>query len=203
MTQVLRDILALHPKNNFAQKMIRMNSAKNRKKLGLVFMFVALISCGDNSEGIFTGITETDEQGVLMGSVDDTDWGHTDSWGEKEENLFNPANFTNELISYFDNRVKVTDAVSPSSSFHKIGPAYPNPVRDIVVIPIRTNVASVKMVLVNENFDTLLQIETSNTIELVISNVSGVVANQIYRLYYQMEFEDGTLERGHGDIKMI
>jgi len=171
---------------------------RNLKLVVLTFLFS--ISCEKENESIFTGITERDYEGYLVGNVDETDWRFDDVWIEKEENLFDSSNFkTTQGTAESDPNIPDLGEVSSSAVF-------PNPANSVFNFMINSTADRTNFVLVNRNYDIILaKRQNGGNIhwQINVSDHNKFKVNDIYRIYYKLEYAVDSVERGHGDIKII
>ncbi len=167
-----------------------------------LFIFMVLIStivaCNDDNESTlikFEGITETNENGESTGSVDKSDWNLNDIWIDKEESIF-------DYVTYEDTK----NNKSGSEYSCAFAPAYPNPCSDVFNLHFSfTKGCILKIALVDQNLNIKSYVEindlSTNSLTYNISMLS-LANNNIYRFYYKFEHADGTIQKGHGDIKV-
>jgi hypothetical protein len=156
-----------------------------------------LVSCEKDSSSDFSGITETDEFGLLIGSIDYTDWQTDDVWDAKEE-----AIFENTSISYSDLKLKSLTAVSPANEYKIVYPAYPNPSFGPIVFSFGSEVVKVSLAIVNQDFDVLMKLDLVDQ-NSIYFDLSSLPKNTIHRLYYILEIKDGNRLKGHGDVQIL
>jgi len=166
----------------------------------LISLFV--FSCEKEYESVFSGITVRDPSGIITGSTDKDDWQIDDIWNDQEEQLFNPLNFKSTEIIYMK-----TDPFPPIGGIIGSGiMAYPNPASSVFNFEIYSMADTSRFVLVNSNYEIIIarkQNDGNCTVGIITSNRSTFKANSLYRIYYKLEYIDGKIERGHGDIKII
>lgn len=167
-------------------------------KKSVVFFFVLFLafSCEKDKEPGFSGITERDIEGVLNGNVDDTDWRFDDVWNAKEESLFNEDNFITENSSQ-------AESDNPPANVYKQCVAYPNPATSAFNLRIDTGADTVRFVIVDKNYGIIHAKKISEGIMVWMFDVSSqseFSSNSVYRVYYKLDYLDGTVEKGHGDV---
>lgn len=166
--------------------------------LSTIFFLSTLLACGDDEPSFqFSGITETDSQGRSMGTIDETDWQHNDTWSEKEMNLFPTyENLNNEGI--------------PEGTSNVGWHAFPNPTNNIVVIYLENleGTEFIEFKLVNNNFKEIggytfpYRAYMGPEIKLEIE-LGALVNSAIYRMYYLYKFTGNEyIFKGHGDIQL-
>ena len=148
---------------------------------------ILLLSCKPKSEFvIFTGITETNENGMKI-SDDITDWKFDDEWILMEEELFT------------ENSSNVCDFNSEDYTII----AFPNPCDNDDIVSLHCDVPENKRVefrIVDENFNVLLSkdsVSTSIWIDIESLNINI----EIIRIYYKVIGDNCEL-KGHGDIQV-
>jgi hypothetical protein len=152
----------------------------------LIFALLVLTtSCSKKDENsVFTGITNRNELGELIGSADETDWNFTDNWNDIESSLF-----TNS----FDTDCEIDNTWGIM--------AYPNPCNNLVYI--NHYVGSDKTVayrIVNSSYQVLFSTNNaSSNMAFLFDSLN--IKKQTVRVYYKVLGEDCEL-RGHGDIKI-
>jgi len=171
------------------------------KKITLtIWVFLFLLCCDKDSDSEFSGISEWDNTGVLIGNFDKTDWRFDDIWNSREEALFKNVNFkSTESVNIKENYT--SDYVTSSKSM-----AFPNPVKYFLCLMIESSADTVKYVIVNNNFSILFSYKGIGKIKqwnIDVSDRKKYRANSIYRIYYKLEYINGDTEKGHGDIKII
>ncbi len=164
-----------------------------------VVLFVVLFSCDKTEDkeiisADFSGITETDNQGNVIGKIDNTDWQLDDEWSEKEEAIFNlTSNKTVEQdASYLEDDIIINYA-------------YPNPCDNYVIITFSFSPGTLlQLALVNNDFELIYYYTADYTESLIYVDLSelDLQNNTIYRFYYQFVRPGSTTYKGHGDIKI-
>lgn len=156
----------------------------------MLFAVVLLAGCCKDKDtnpvqGIkFTGITETETQGIPIGAVDTTDWRADDNWLAVESRLF-----TNMY----------TQGCSAPFNFGAVG--FPNPCEHLAGVCFdKLPTTKMELRLVDKHFRTLVSLDDSLPGDCVQFNLEGLNINHdTVRLYYK--FIDNNCEyRGHGDI---
>lgn len=163
----------------------------------LVILFIACNDEENSNDPIiqFEGITEVDDGGISTGNTDETDWRLDDEWTEQEENIF--LNILNDKKLYS----------LINSNEVSINPAYPNPCINFVRLSFSfTQGTTLKIALVNPNLEVISYMSfgdylnnTNITYDLSQLNLKN---NTIYRFYYKFEQANGSVLKGHGDIKI-
>lgn len=130
----------------------------------------------------FTGITETDESGVVLKS-DTNDWQFNDEWESSVENLFDEG-FPNTC--------------SLENYLYKVV-AYPNPCIDVCYLYINIPMGHrFQYRIVDNELNVLLSGETDCSALTI--NVADLQRNKdVVRMYYKILNHDCEL-RGHGDL---
>lgn len=136
-------------------------------------------------------ITETDANGTLTGSVDETDWTLSDEWNSRAITLF---------PSYGDYSFDC-------SSMPAVGlfPAYPNPCGDVLIFHAdATPMWKVDLRIVNEDETALLSIDDQPVMSLAIDITSATTQMDTFvRLYYLFHQDDDDCAlKGHGDVRL-
>ncbi len=152
--------------------------------ISLLLIILGIWACeADVFDPGFTGITETDETGIILKS-DTNDWQFSDSWNRQEQSLFDMGfSMDCSLENYF---YQVT--------------AYPNPCVDTCRFYIDMPTLDHCFVyrIVDDQFNLLLSGET-NCSSLVINIKEIKKSSEVVRMYYKILNHTCEL-RGHGDI---
>ncbi|MEQ6118365.1 hypothetical protein [Reichenbachiella sp. MALMAid0571] len=155
-------------------------------KLNIFFALILTIilhGCGDDEPSIkFNGITETDNQGVQIGSVDETDWQHDEIWSNMEIALFSKyENLNNDGV--------------PEQTSNAVWYAFPNPTNKIVAIHL-ANLEYIEFAewkLVKDDFSVLTGTSFSNAPGGLQIDLGTLASSGIYRMYYLYKFQgNGT-----------
>lgn len=167
-----------------------------KKNVFIVLVLLLAFSCEKDKESGFSGITERDIEGVLNGNVDDTDWRFDDVWNAKEESLFNEVNFITEKSSQ-------AESDNPPANVYKQCVAYPNPATSVFMFDMNSNADTVRFVIVDENFKIILAHKSlfgTDSWGISTSDQNSFKSGNIYRIYYKLDYQGGTVEKGHGDV---
>jgi hypothetical protein len=171
------------------------------KKITLTFgVFLIVLCCHKDSDFEFSGISEWDETGVLIGNYDKTDWRFDDIWNAREDALFRNVNFKSTESEKIQENY-TSDYVTASKSM-----AFPNPAKFMLLLMIESNADTIKYVIVNNNYNIIFANKSSGKCtrwSIDVSDRKKYRANSIYRIYYKLEYINGDTEKGHGDIKII
>jgi hypothetical protein len=156
------------------------------KKISITILTLLAIlsSCEEENENnIFKGITETNESGFVIGSVDDSDWNFDDSWNDKETDLFSES---------FENMCFIDE------SYHIL--AYPNPSNDVCYISFYLGEDKrVAYRIVDKDYNVIFSTDSASS-TMAISLERMNLSNETIRIYYKVFSENCEL-KGHGDIK--
>lgn len=169
-----------------------------KRNILIVFVLLLAFSCENDKESGFSGITERDPLGMLIGDADDTDWRFDDVWNAEEESLFDPVNFIPEKSSQAGSDNPPADFLLPSESL-----AYPNPATSTFYFNIDSDADTVRFVIVDKNYEIMLAkkaIGGAGLWGISTSSQSSFKSGSIYRIYYKLDYQGGTVERGHGDV---
>jgi hypothetical protein len=172
------------------------------KKITFTILTLFLIfSCEKENDSIFSGVTELDYYGERIGRVDESDWRFDDVWNDKEEMLFDHSYLKttkyNNILNFDPSPVQILGSKCS---------AYPNPAKQSLILKFESNADSIKVALVNNNYDIILSSKSIGGNPAWSFDVSDRVtlkANTLYRIYYKLYYTDNEAERGHGDIKLI
>ena len=187
------------------------------KKLLYTFLAVSMIfsACEEEDAApslpIFTGITETQSTGEIVGNIDSSDWTLDYSWSQVEKNLF--SNYNDLTHNY--------------NVYNMIMLAYPNPTYDVVEIAIGSieNV-NITMIVVDNQFNQIItdsydivggpplpQDSLTGNVTIDDSFVSRhsyslqlhpiAPGNNLRRFYYIATRNDTCFYKGHGDVMEI
>jgi hypothetical protein len=176
-----------------------------KKKIFLYILIVLLLlSCKKEAEYYFTGITERDTEGLISGNIDKSDWKMDDIWNEREEQLFDTTTFkysNSKAIAENTNR-SIMNMMEESRCF-----AYPNPAKSVLILRAQSEGITFRFVMVDNSFHIIYsgnqKIFTSLSYSLNVSDRKLFRVNNIYRVYYKIEYDNGNVEKGHGDVKII
>jgi hypothetical protein len=171
-----------------------------KKNTLTIIVLLLAFSCEKDNDSVFSGITETDEEAVRVGTVDDTDWRFDDVWDAREEGLFNPNNFKSTESLQEQSKNYSTESVGLPGCI-----VYPNPAIAVFNFDIHSFADTLRFVIVNNNYEIIHSkkvIGGSGTWMFNSSAGSKFKANSIYRIYYKLDYVDEPAERGHGDVKI-
>lgn len=188
-------------------------------KKGIILVTVVLliisIRCNDDEVATFVGITETNELGVVVGQVDQTDWVLDEVWSDQEIQLFDGVS---------ENSLNNNGTAIDFSQFPSIinqTPVFPNPNRGLFSFnSIDDDFTEGKFVLVDNRYNILigpisLNAGSSILFEIEVQNQSAsffqstsptgststVTSGQVLRAYYYYRMpNDDVYLKGHGDI---
>ncbi|MCP4456571.1 MAG: hypothetical protein GY816_00865 [Cytophagales bacterium] len=150
-------------------------------KLNIFFAMIliaTLLGCGDDDPSTrFSGITERDMQGVPIGSIDETDWQHHDTWSNKEIELFTEYENLNN------------DGITKGTS-DAVWLAFPNPTNGIVAIHLDNleDIEFAEWKLVNNNFNEITGNSFTNAPGELQIHLGTLDSSGIYRMYYLYKF---------------
>lgn len=169
----------------------------------LLLSAILLTECKkDENKVVVSGITETDANGELLGTVDTTDWKIGDLWTDKEEALFHSLELTSAQAY-----LKSTSGISFKTI--ELFPASPNPCQWCFSLSIGNGlgVGKFEYVFVNTNLTILASgvygaFKTGANSFNYSLNDSTFKPNNLYRMYYKFII-DGLEYKGHGDIKKV
>jgi hypothetical protein len=132
--------------------------------------------------------TQTDTNGVVIGTPDPKDWTNDNSWNACENDLFNFA----DTFSYQG---------LTSTTVH-INPAYPNPFKTTFnFVALDTGTCIVKLVIVDTNLNAIAHTTLYN-IRAETLQPPGIDSNAYYRIYYRFYGNNKTvIYQGHGDLR--
>lgn len=175
----------------------------------LFLLFSISTGCDKNRNRIFSGLITTDLFGAYTGIIngdEDGDWEFDDQFNKKVSELFQKK-FVKEHIALSDTSFKKLPEGSEGSLRFA---AFPNPAVESVKIYISHGFeasARVKLVLVNENYDSFLNYEfdmLSGSVNFSINLVElGIDRDILYRIYYILDdITTGDKYYGHGDIML-
>jgi hypothetical protein len=165
-----------------------------------ILVFFLIFSCEKENDSVFSGITERDPSGIISGRIDETDWRFDDVWTDKEEQLFDPNNFKSTESLFVE-----SDPIIPLPNIGSSSTAFPNPASSVFDFEINSTADTAKFVLVDSSYDIILSKKINGGSGLWLINVSDRTRfrlNALYRIYYRLQYEDGSIEKGHGDIKI-
>lgn len=156
-----------------------------------IVVMSVLFSCDKDAEnGIpeFTGITSTDQNAVIIGGVDTTDWRENETWLQIEKDLF--SDFSNLTFNY------------TSDSTMMVSPAFPNPCSDILNLNYQKD-SSVELQLriVDEDFNLLFSLNSiySDAISISLNDINSLNTGDKFRVYYIFKQGNTCIAKGHGD----
>jgi hypothetical protein len=175
-----------------------------KRFLSYMLVILLLLSCKKESEYFFTGITERDADGSIAGSIDKSDWKMDDIWTEREEHLFD----TNTIKYAGDEAIAENSILSEVNVIEESScSAYPNPAKSILILRIQSDGTTFRFVIVNSNYNIIYsknqKILSPLSFALNVSERNVFKLNNIYRVYYRIEHENGNVEKGHGDFKIV
>jgi hypothetical protein len=163
----------------------------------LVLVFLSSCKKKENPETgiVFSGIVPTDNNGIILGPADPTDWKFHDSWASDEKELFNGPELS----------------LCEQDSTYKII-SYPNPCNGSFALSLYiSNKTILEYVIVDQNLsniqnrkDTLVP---GGWLFGITINNSSQYNNNLIRLYYKITNLDSMNNvkcefKGHGDIKI-
>ena len=158
--------------------------------LVLLVILVGFATCKKNdnesSQIQFNGITETDDNGNPVGTVDSTDWTVDKNWNDTEHGLFSKR---------FENC-----NITVNSTFN----AYPNPANDALTLTLSgintQEFTETSFRIVDRNYNILGWWDTEQfALKYVINLAQWDLPDDTVRVYYKFYGENCEL-RGHGDI---
>lgn len=168
----------------------------------LLLVISFLTSCGDDEKSdptapnylstTISGITMTDVNGSLFGTVDQSDWGTSD--------LFSPT-----LVAKF-NFSDTLDYSDADTGIVQLG-FFPNPTTQLSSLYIDcSNPAVCKLIVTDNNLNvftsTTVHLNDGNNLFVLNFDDSLFTANHLYRIYYQFyDAQKVCFARGHGDLK--
>lgn len=157
----------------------------------IIVVMSVLFSCDKDAEnGIpeFTGITSTDQNAVIIGGVDTTDWRENETWLQIEKDLF--SDFSSLSFNY------------TSDSTMMVYPAFPNPCSDILNLNYQKD-SSVELQLriVDEDFNLLFSLNSiySDAISVSLNDINNLNSGVKFRVYYIFKQGNTCIAKGHGD----
>ena len=163
---------------------------KKLNLLSVLIIYIFCISCNkdkNESQIQISGITETDITGILIGSVDTTDWRFNDTWNQNVENLF------------IKNNNEPTDKVLPQS-YLAIG--YPNPSKSIMEFYFHSDSSMYyDFRIVDSNLKVIIQLDSLKS-GFALQGDTKFAKGILYRLYYKI-YSTNKVYRGHGDFEFI
>jgi hypothetical protein len=171
-----------------------------KKNALIIWTLLLVLSCEKDSGSVFSGITELDEEGVLIGNIDLTDWRFDDVWNEREEALFSNANFKSAK------NITVQKDIISDSQAGSISRAFPNPAKSVLNFKIESSADSIEFVILGNNYNVIYsgKVVGGNLLwSLNVADRNKFSANTIYRIYYKLDHLNDNDEKGHGDIKII
>ena len=185
----------------------------------ILLLIPLAISCNDPSLN-FSGITETNNIGEVIGHVDSSDWLLDERWSQNELALFpdidkNALNNDGKSVPEdFMSKVLGKGRVGLPAEY--IGPAYPNPATTGVAVHVSIKESEDRaIVLVDKNFNVLVRMNNFYSVDLIFDPIIAsaaffqipdeskveVRAGATYRFYYYFKFSDSDYYlKGHGDI---
>jgi len=199
----------LFSRNDFLAKLVRVIDTDvfiiqdfikmKRIYLSLIISFTfLLLGCqkeepkGGNSPGYpnISGYTATDNNGNLMGLIDESDWIYDSNWSIGVENLFPEfQNLVNDFGHY---------------STIQMYPGYPNPTSSASYFSmIKDNDIRVSFRVVNKYHQVIASADSMYSSTFGV-NTPAIVSSTdtLIRIYYFFERNDSCLYKGHGDIKV-
>jgi hypothetical protein len=165
----------------------------NMKNFIIILSLIALISCEKEEIIVFSGITERSVLGEFNGSIDESDWRFDDEWTKKEASLFNITTSYNDSLVMIDKNMGCD--------------VFPNPLVNQGTFSLSAHYRmNLLWVLVNQNFE-VLDSDTMNGIfsmtdDIDFHDTTKFQVDEIYRLYYFVDYIDGGCSQGHGDLKV-
>jgi len=175
-----------------------------KRLLTFLSIVLLLLSCKKEAEYFFTGITERDMEGVISGNIDKSDWKMDDIWNAREEQLFDtiPVKYANGKAIAENTIRSGMNIIEESSCF-----AYPIPAKSILMLRAQSEGITFRFVVVDNSFHIFhsknLKIYGTINLALNVSDRKVYKVNGIYRIYYKIEHDNGNVEKGHGDFKII
>lgn len=165
-------------------------------KLLIPCLCILLLSAACDKTTAFTidvsNITATDSNGVITGSIDNTDWGTDPSWSETEKAFF---------------RTDPVDISSASVATIHLQPAYPNPTnKKGVTLQFTTSTISfLRIAIVDANLKKLAYYTflTSAGLNAYFIPLAppAFSTNKNYRIYYSFDAPGNAMYfKGHGDV---
>jgi hypothetical protein len=156
-----------------------------------IVVLSVLFSCDKDAEnGIpeFIGITSTDQNAVVIGGVDTTDWRENETWLQIEKDLF--SDFSSLSFNY------------SNDSSMMVSPAFPNPCSDILNLNYQKD-SSVELQLrfVDEDFNLLFSLNSiySDAISVSLNDITSLNSGDKFRVYYIFKQGITCIAKGHGD----
>ena len=145
-----------------------------------------LLGCKPKVEVVkvkFTGITQTDKFGTIVGRADSSDWRTDDVWIKEEKALFN-ASYTESAPQ--PEQLKVL--------------FYANPCRGQSVVYVKKDSTTRMSVrLVDRDFNVLFSKDSIYENKLLLG-LNTLTSNDTVRLYYKFIDINNNEFKGHGDI---
>jgi hypothetical protein len=130
----------------------------------------------------FTGITQTDNFGNILGNPDTTDWRTDDHWTAREMALFRDS----------------VDNDCPSKKFRII--FFPNPCRKkSTLYAFKDSNVRLAIRLVDKDMNVIMSNDSIYKSGMEF-NLSSFKTDDTIRLYYKFIVGDSCEYRGHGDI---
>lgn len=164
-----------------------------------ILLLVVSFSCdktedADIKSSSFSGITETDSQGNLIGNIDETDWTLDDEWSEKEEAIFDVFSKNTNItkLYYFEDDIIINCA-------------FPNPCNNYVIISFSFLPGTLlQMALVDNDFKLIDFYTADYSVGMIYIDLTELELqnNSIYRFYYRFVRPGSYTYKGHGDIKI-
>jgi hypothetical protein len=133
----------------------------------------------------FSGVTQTDKFGTVVGKADSSDWRLDDKWVDKEKALFNAT--YNDGGSLPENLSVVFFA---------------NPCRGQSVLYIKKDTTvRLSVRLVDKEFNVLFSKDSIYDNKLLL-DLNSLAMNDTVRLYYKFIDDKNNEFKGHGDIHL-
>ncbi len=175
----------------------------------IVFLLFSISNgCEKNRNKIFSGLIMTNIYGQAQGidGDEDGDWEFEDSFNKTVTNLFQ-EDFVKDHFAVSDTSFRKLPEGSMGSL--RIS-AFPNPAVESIKLYVGHGFkasANVKLVLVNEDYNSFLNYEFDLPPGSVIFSINlvelGIDRDILYRIYYTLEdITTGEKYYGHGDIML-
>ena len=144
----------------------------------------------------FTTITQTDSSGVVIGSVDSTDWGYDAGWNGTEFNF----------LAFNDTSANSLNSITGTVM---LSPPMPNPSRGLFILGLNPErQVKMKYAFVNSDLKVLQygarKLNGGVTwMPLDLTTNTAFKKGEYYRMYYGFyNSKDSLYYKGHGDIKI-